>query len=139
MALENENEVVNTLLNVANFVPSTDGLLSGLEKLSTQTGAVLEKILPTLGDKEREAINKLQPILNKLKVSEGIDFTTFVKHDLPILTEDTSSVLAIVKNLPKTSFAKNVDIEDVVIELSGVDSSKLKDLKVAKFNLQSLS
>lgn len=139
MSLETENDVVNAVLETANFIPSTDSLLSGLEKLSTQTGAALTKILPMLGEKERAIVEKLRPVLEKLKISDGVDFTTFVKQDLPILTEDTGDVLSIIKNLPKTSFAKNLDVEDLVVELSGVDASKLKDLKVAKFNLQNLS
>lgn len=139
MSLETENDVVNAVLETANFIPSTDNLLSGLEKLSTQAGTALTKILPMLGEKDKVIVEKLRPILEKLKVSDGVDFTTFVKQDLPILTEDTGNVLSIIKNLPKTSFAKNLDVEDLVIELSGVDASKLKDLKVAKFNLQNLS
>lgn len=139
MSWETENDVVNAVLETANFIPSTDNLLSGLEKLSTQTGAALTKILPMLGEKEKVIVEKLRPVLEKLKISDGVDFTTFVKQDLPILTEDTGDVLSIIKNLPKTSFAKNLDVEDLVVELSGVDASKLKDLKVAKFNLQNLS
>lgn len=139
MSLENENDVVSAVLEAANFIPSTDNLLSGLEKLSTQTGSALAKILPMLGDKEKVIVEKLRPVLEKLKISDGVDFTTLIKHDLPILTEDTSDALSIIKNLPKTSFAKNLDVEDLVVELSGVDASKLKDLKVAKFNLQNLS
>lgn len=139
MSLETENDVVNAVLETANFIPSTDNLLSGLEKLSTQTGTALTKILPMLGEKEKVIVEKLRPVLEKLKISDGIDFTTFIKQDLPILTEDTGNVLSIIKNLPKTSFAKNLDVEDLVVELSGVDASKLKDLKVAKFNLQNLS
>lgn len=139
MSLEIENDVVNAVLETANFIPSTDNLLSGLEKLSTQTGTALTKILPMLGEKEKVIVEKLRPVLEKLKISDGVDFTTFIKQDLPILTEDTGNVLSIIKNLPKTSFAKNLDVEDLVVELSGVDASKLKDLKVAKFNLQNLS
>lgn len=139
MSLETENDVVNAVLETANFIPSTDNLLSGLEKLSTQTGTALTKILPMLGEKEKVIVEKLRPVLEKLKISDGVDFTTFIKQDLPILTEDTGNVLSIIKNLPKTSFAKNLDVEDLVVELSGVDASKLKDLKVAKFNLQNLS
>lgn len=139
MSLETENDVVNAVLATANFIPSTDNLLSGLEKLSTQTGTALTKILPMLGEKEKVIVEKLRPVLEKLKISDGVDFTTFIKQDLPILTEDTGNVLSIIKNLPKTSFAKNLDVEDLVVELSGVDASKLKDLKVAKFNLQNLS
>lgn len=139
MSLETENDVVNAVLETANFIPSTDNLLSGLEKLSTQTGTALTKILPMLGEKEKVIVEKLRPVLEKLKISDGVDFTTFIKQDLPILTEDTGNVLSIIKNLPKTSFAKNLDVEDLVVELSGVDASKLKDLKVVKFNLQNLS